>query len=56
MAYFYFDFRDTIKQNRRDLLLSLVTQLSSRSDRCFDTLFDLYLAHDNGAQKPSEDA
>ena len=56
MAYFYFDFRDTNKQNRCDLLPSLVTQLSSRSDRCFDTLFLLYRAHDDGARKPSEDA
>jgi hypothetical protein len=56
MAYFYFDFRDANKQNRRDLLPSLVTQLSSRSDRCFDKLYLLYLAHDDGAQKPSEDA
>jgi hypothetical protein len=55
MAYFYFDFRDANKQNRRDLLPSLVTQLSSRSDRCFDKLLLLYLAHDNGEQKPSED-
>jgi hypothetical protein len=56
MAYFYFDFRDANKQNRGDLLPSLVTQLSSRSDYCFDTLFHLYLAHDDGAQKPNEDA
>ena len=56
MAYFYFDFRDTNKQNRCDLLPSLVTQLSSRSDRCFDTLYLLYLSHDNGGRKPSEDA
>jgi hypothetical protein len=52
MAYFYFDFRDTNKQNLHDLLPSLVTQLSSQSDRCFD----LYLAHKDGAEKPSEDA
>jgi hypothetical protein len=56
MAYFYFDFRDSNKQNRRDLLHSLVTQLSFRSDRCFDKLYLLFLAHDEGAQKPSEDA
>ena len=55
MAYFYFDFRDADKQSRRDLLPSLVTQLSSRSDRCFDTLIRLYLAHDEGARQPSED-
>jgi hypothetical protein len=56
MAYFYFDFRDTNKQKRCDLLPSLVTQLSSRSDRCFDALYLLYLSHDDGARKPSEDA
>ena len=56
MAYFYFDFRDLDKQNRRDLLPSLVTQLSSGSDQCFDTLYRLYLAHGDGAQKPGEDA
>ena len=56
MAYFYFDFRDTNKQSRRDLLPSLVTQLSSQSERCFDTLIRLYFSHNNGAQKPSEDA
>jgi hypothetical protein len=56
MAYFYFDFRDADKQNRRDLLPSLVTQLSSWSDRCFDKLYLLYLANKSGAQKPSEDA
>jgi NACHT domain len=55
MAYFYFDFRDTSKQNRRDLLPSLVIQLSSRSDSCCNILSHLYLAHDSGAQKPSED-
>jgi NACHT domain len=56
MAYFYFDFRDTNKQNRRDLLPSLVTQLSSRSDHFFDKLYLLYKSHNNGAHKPSEDA
>jgi hypothetical protein len=56
MAYFYFDFRDANKQNCLDLLPSLVTQLSSQSDHCFDTLFHLYLAHKDGTQTPSEDA
>ena len=55
MAYFYFDFRDINKQNRRDLLPSLVTQLSDQSHRHCDILNDLYLEHGNGAQKPSED-
>lgn len=55
MAYFYFDFRDVNKQKRRDLLTSLVTQLSARSDRNCDILSALYLKHDSGGQKPSED-
>ena len=55
MAYFYCDFRDTSKQNRRDLLLSLVIQLSARSDPYCDILYSLYRKHDSGAKKPSED-
>ena len=55
VAYFYFDFRDTSKQNRRDLLPSLVSQLSTRSDPYRDILHRLYLARENGAQAPSED-
>ena len=56
MAYFYFDFRDVDKQTRRHLLPSLVTQLSSQSNRCLDTLIRLYFAHEKGAKKPSEGA
>ena len=55
MAYFYFDFRDINKQNLRDLLPSLATQLSDQSHRHCNMLNDLYLKHGSGAQKPSED-
>jgi len=55
MGYFYFDFRDSNKQNRRDLLPSLVTQLSDQSHHHCDILNALYLEHGSGAQKPSED-
>ncbi len=55
MAYFDFDFRDTDRQNRRNLLLSLLSQLSSRSDLCCDILHRVYLTHDNGAYKPIDD-
>ena len=55
MAYFYCDFRDKSKQTRRDLLPSLVIQLSARSDSYCEELSRLYLAYDGGAQKPSED-
>ncbi|KAH9014779.1 hypothetical protein EDB84DRAFT_1635584 [Lactarius hengduanensis] len=53
MAYFYFDFKDTDKQNLRNLLPSLLTQLSARSDSCCDILSHVYKAHDDGAHKPS---
>ena len=56
MAYFYFDFRDVDKQKLRNLLPSLLIQLSARSDSCCDTLSRLYFSHDRGVQKPSERA
>jgi hypothetical protein len=55
MAYFYFDFRDTDKQSRRSLLLSLLSQLSARSDVCCDILHRVFVTHDNGAYKPTDD-
>ncbi|KAI0293189.1 hypothetical protein B0F90DRAFT_1920099 [Multifurca ochricompacta] len=54
MGYFYFDFRDLNKQNLRNLLPSLLIQLSARSIPRCDILSRLYLAHDFGAQKPSD--
>jgi hypothetical protein len=54
MAYFYFDFRDVDKQGFRDLILSLLTQLSARSGPRYDILSDLYLAHDEGKNQPSD--
>ena len=53
MAYFYFDFRDTDKQNLHNLLPSLLTQLSARSDNRCEILSCLYKVHDDGAEKPS---
>ena len=54
MAYFYFDFRDANKQGPRDLLLSLLTQLSASSNSRYDTLLNLYFAHDEGKKQPSD--
>jgi hypothetical protein len=56
MAYFYFDFRDTDKQNLHNALPSLLTQLSARSDSCYGILSNVYKAHNNGAYKPSTGA
>jgi hypothetical protein len=54
MAYFYFDFRDANKQGLRDLVLSLLTQLSARSGPRCDILSNLYLAHDEGKNQPGD--
>ena len=54
MAYFYFDFRDLNKQTCRDLLLSLVSQLSTSSSPCCDVLDRVYKTHKNGTQQPSD--
>jgi hypothetical protein len=55
-AYFYFDFRDSNKQRRRDLLPSLLIQLAARSNPCCDALSRLHSAHDHGIQKPNDRA
>ena len=55
MAYFYFDFRDINKQHWRDLVPSLLTQLSYRSGPCCDIISRHYSGHDDGAQQPSDD-
>ena len=55
MAYFYFDFRDTSKQHWRDLVPSLLIQLSSRSGPRCDILSRLYSDHDDGARQPNDD-
>ena len=54
IAYFYFDFRDLDKQHRRNLLPSLLVQLSAQSSPRCDILHRLYLDHDSGTQKPTE--
>ena len=54
MAYFYFDFRNDNKQCLRDLLPSLLTQLSARSSPRCDILSKLYSDHDDGKNQPSD--
>ncbi|KAI9438143.1 hypothetical protein H4582DRAFT_2076752 [Lactarius indigo] len=55
MAYFYFDFKDLKKQTCRDLLLSLVSQLSTRSIPYCDILHYLYKTHEDGTRQPSDE-
>ena len=56
LAYFYFDFKDTAKQDSRALLSSLLIQLSDQSDIFCDTLFSLYSAHNRGSEQPTVDS
>ena len=55
MAYFYCDFRDEDKQDCRNLVLSIISQLCAQSNLCCDRLCRIYLAHDKGARKPSDE-
>ena len=56
MAYYYFDFRDTAKQDVRGLLSSLVVQLCAQSDPCYNILFSLYSKHNAGLRLPDDDS
>ena len=56
MAYFYFDFRNVNKQGLRDLVPSLLSQLSAHSTIRCDILSKLYSAHDDGKNQPSNSA
>ena len=55
MAYFYFDFRDIGKQHWRDLVPSLITQLSTLSGPHCDILSRYYSDHGHGARQPNDD-
>lgn len=54
LAYYYFDFKDNQKQDRRGLLSSLLCQLSARSDVFSEILTQVHLTHDEGSRQPSE--
>jgi hypothetical protein len=54
MAYFYFDFRDANKQGLRDLLTSLLIQISASSGPCCRILSELHSSHDEGNNQPSD--
>ncbi|KAH9044883.1 hypothetical protein EDB84DRAFT_1576299 [Lactarius hengduanensis] len=56
LAYFYFDFKDTTKQDTRALLSSLLVQLSDQSDIFCDALSSLYSAHKRGSEQPTVDS
>ena len=53
LAYFYFDFKDTGKQDSRALLSSLLVQLSNQAEPFCDILRGLYSEHQDGSKKPN---
>ena len=55
MAYYYFDFRDDKKQDCYGFLSSLISQLSSESDSCYNILSQLYSHYTRGIRKPDID-
>ena len=55
-AYYYFDFRNTAKQDVRGLLSSLLVQLCAKSDSCYQVLSRLYSTYDNGSRSPETKA
>jgi hypothetical protein len=55
-VYFYFDFKDTLKQDPELMLRSLLCQLVQRSVTTFKDVSTLFLTCGNGQRKPSQDA
>ena len=56
MAYFFFDFKDTAKQDANAFLSSVLVQLSSQSDSLCNILLEFYSAHQCGSEQPSDGA
>jgi len=54
LAFFYCDFRDDQKKDRRGLISSLLVQLCHRCDAYCAILSDFYLAYDNGSNYASD--
>ena len=54
LAFFYCDFRDDQKKDRRGLLSSLLIQLCHQSDTYCAILSDFYLAYGNGSKYASD--
>ena len=55
LAIFYCDFRDTTKQNSRNLLSSILIQFCRQSRMFSQILLSVYSAHGDGSQQPSSD-
>ena len=51
LAYFYFDYRDKQKQNVRNVVTSLLVQLSAYSKPCCEIIYRLYSKHGKGMKQ-----
>jgi hypothetical protein len=51
-AYFYFDFNNTEKQLSKNLIRTLLTQLSAQCSICPDALSRLHSHHQGGSRQP----
>ncbi len=56
LAFFYFDFREDQKKERRGLLSSLLHQLCHQSDSYYEILSKFYSDHVKSQRSPSNDA
>jgi hypothetical protein len=56
LAFYYCDFREHQKKDRRGLLSSVLVQLCHQSDSYSDILSTFYAEHVRGLQQPSDDA
>jgi hypothetical protein len=56
LAFFYYDFREDQKKDRRGLLSSVLVQLCHQSDAYYNILSKFYLDHESGSQHPSDRA
>ena len=56
IAYYYFDYKDASKRDLRSLLTLLLFQLASNPGPCWDILYKLCIACDDGSERPSDAA
>jgi hypothetical protein len=54
LAYYFFDFKDTRKQDARGFLSSILVQLSGQSTSFCKILHELFSEHQRGSKKPCD--
>jgi hypothetical protein len=54
LAFFYCDFRNEKKKERKDILSSFIVQLCDQSDSYYDILSKFHSTHGHGSQPPGD--